>query len=106
MTKVDSLYCYFPNFESRTMNRKEQQDISRKLKVLDYAKEIGNISKTCRYFGICRETLPGIPGRPRIEEGTALYYSLLERQGCISKNCDLNSVLCGFEEEPALYYVY
>lgn len=38
------------------MNRKEQQDIARKLKVLNYAKEIGNISKTCRYFGICRET--------------------------------------------------
>ncbi len=27
-----------------------------KLKVLNYAKETGNISKTCRYFGICRET--------------------------------------------------
>ena len=38
------------------MNRKEQHDISRKLKVLNYAKEIGNIAKTCRYFGICRET--------------------------------------------------
>lgn len=38
------------------MNRKAQQDISRKLKVLNYAEEIGNISKTCRYFGICRET--------------------------------------------------
>ena len=38
------------------MNGKEQHDISRKLKVLTYAKESGNISKTCRYFGICRET--------------------------------------------------
>ena len=38
------------------MNRKEQHDISRKLKVLNYAEEIGNISKTCRYSGICRET--------------------------------------------------
>ncbi len=38
------------------MDRKSQQDISRKLKVLNYAKEIGNISKACRYFGICRET--------------------------------------------------
>lgn len=37
------------------MNRKEQHDISRKLKVLNYAKENGNIAKTCRYFGICRE---------------------------------------------------
>ena len=38
------------------MNRKEQHDIARKLKVLNYAKAISNVSKTCRYFGICRET--------------------------------------------------
>jgi len=38
------------------MNRKAEHDISRKLKVLNHAKEIGNVSKTCRYFGICRET--------------------------------------------------
>jgi len=38
------------------MNRRAEHDISRKLKVLNHAKEIGNISKTCRYFGICRET--------------------------------------------------
>ena len=37
------------------MNLKAQR-ISRKLKVLNYAKEIGNVSKTCRYFWICRET--------------------------------------------------
>ena len=35
---------------------KELHDISRKLKILNYAQEIGNIVKTCRYFGICRET--------------------------------------------------
>lgn len=38
------------------MERKSEQDRSRKLKVLNHAKEHGNISKTCRYFGICRET--------------------------------------------------
>ena len=38
------------------MNKREQQDIHRKLKVLNHAKNIGNVSKTCRYFGICRET--------------------------------------------------
>ena len=37
------------------MNRRTEHDIARKLKVLNYAKEIGNVSKTCRYFGICRE---------------------------------------------------
>ena len=38
------------------MNIKHQQDITRKLKILNHAKKIGNIAKTCRYFGICRET--------------------------------------------------
>ena len=38
------------------MNRRAEHDISRKLKVLTHAKDICNISKTCRYFGICRET--------------------------------------------------
>ncbi len=38
------------------MNQKAKHDISRKLKVLRHADENGNISKTCRYFGICRET--------------------------------------------------
>jgi len=35
---------------------KAQRDIKRKLRVLNYAKDIGNVSKTCRYFGISRET--------------------------------------------------
>ncbi|MDA8215932.1 MAG: hypothetical protein M0Z64_11760 [Nitrospiraceae bacterium] len=34
---------------------KAQADIKRKLAVLEHAKESGNISKTCRYFGISRE---------------------------------------------------
>ena len=38
------------------MERKAEHDIARKLKVLNHAKEHGNISKTCRYFEICRET--------------------------------------------------
>ena len=38
------------------MNRRAQQDISRRLKVLEYAQAIGNVSETCRHFGICRET--------------------------------------------------
>jgi len=37
------------------MSIKEQSDIRRKLKVLNHAKETGNISKTCRHFGISRE---------------------------------------------------
>jgi len=35
---------------------KAQRDIKRKLRVLNYAKDIGNVSKACRYFGISRET--------------------------------------------------
>jgi transposase-like protein len=38
------------------MTKRAQQDIARKLKVLKYAQETGNIAKTCRYFGICRQT--------------------------------------------------
>jgi hypothetical protein len=34
---------------------KAQRDIKRKLRVLNHAKETGNVSKTCRYFGISRE---------------------------------------------------
>jgi len=34
---------------------KAQRDITRKLRVLKYADEIGNVSKACRYFGITRE---------------------------------------------------
>ena len=37
------------------MKRDSQRDISRKLKVLNYAKESANVSKACRYFGIFLE---------------------------------------------------
>jgi IS30 family transposase len=33
-----------------------QRDIKRKLKVINHAKETGNITKTCRYFGISRQS--------------------------------------------------
>jgi len=39
------------------MNQRAKHDRSKKLKVLNHAKNIRNISKACRYFGICRETL-------------------------------------------------
>lgn len=32
-----------------------QRDIRRKLKVLEYARDCGNIAKACRYFGISRQ---------------------------------------------------
>ena len=35
--------------------KKAQRDIERKLHVFNYAQEIGNVSKSCRYFGISRE---------------------------------------------------
>ena len=34
---------------------KEQRNIKRKLPVLVHAKETGNVSKTCRYYGISRQ---------------------------------------------------
>lgn len=38
------------------MNWKTRQDIRRKLKVLDYARETGNVSRACRYHGVSRES--------------------------------------------------
>ena len=38
------------------MSTKELSDIRRKLRVLEHGKESGNVSKTCRHFGISRET--------------------------------------------------
>ena len=38
------------------MDRKALSDIARKKRVFAYADKIGNIAKTCRYFGISRET--------------------------------------------------
>ena len=34
----------------------EERDIRRKIKVLEHACSSGNVSRTCRYFGISRET--------------------------------------------------
>jgi len=38
------------------MNQQSISDIKRKLKVLSYAKEINNVAKACRYFGVSRES--------------------------------------------------
>lgn len=38
------------------MNQQAISDIRRKLKVLEYAIEINNVSKACRYYGVSRET--------------------------------------------------
>jgi transposase len=38
------------------MTQAEHRDISRKLRVLNHAQESGNVSMTCRYFGVSRET--------------------------------------------------
>jgi hypothetical protein len=34
----------------------EQREIHRKKRILEYAERIGNINKTCRYFGVARST--------------------------------------------------
>jgi len=44
---------------------KAQRDIARKLRVLKYAEEIGNVSKACHYFLITRE---GFYRRYHLEE--------------------------------------
>jgi hypothetical protein len=49
------LLTWAPSNRTRQMT-KAQRDIRRKLRVLQYAADIGNIAKACRYFGISRET--------------------------------------------------
>ena len=36
------------------MKVNEKRDIKRKLSVINYAKQIGNVKKACRYYGISR----------------------------------------------------
>ena len=38
------------------MNRQEEHDIRRKLRVLKHAEQSGNVSHTCRYFGVSRDS--------------------------------------------------
>ncbi len=38
------------------MSAKELSDFRRKLRVINYVKENGNVSKSCRYFDISGET--------------------------------------------------
>ena len=38
------------------MNKQALSDITRKKRVFSHAEQSGNVSKTCRYFGISRET--------------------------------------------------
>ena len=34
----------------------EQREIHRKRRVLEHAERMGNVNKTCRYFGVARST--------------------------------------------------
>lgn len=52
---IDS-YILNKLFEIFFMDIKSKRDISRKLRVLGHAENSENISKTCRYFDISRET--------------------------------------------------
>ncbi len=35
---------------------KDQREIRRKKRILEYAEQIGNINKACRYFGVARSS--------------------------------------------------
>ena len=35
---------------------KDQREIHRKKRIIEYAEQIGNINKACRYFGVARST--------------------------------------------------
>ena len=60
------------------MERKAEHDIARKLKVLNHAKEHGNISKTCCYFRICRK--PFYTWRRAYDSGG--YQALINYKPC------------------------
>ena len=60
---------------------KAQRDIKRKLRVLNFAQEIRNISKTRRYFGISRQTY---------YEGKQAYAQYGEKGLINSKPCPEN----------------
>jgi hypothetical protein len=34
----------------------DQREIHRKKRILEYAEQVGNVNKTCRYFGVARST--------------------------------------------------
>ena len=48
---------------NESVTDKAQRGITRKLRILNHAQEINNSSKTCRYFGISRETFLSLATR-------------------------------------------
>jgi len=45
-----------PNYlPGKSLMTPAQRDISRKLRIFNYAKQIGNVTAACRYFGVSRE---------------------------------------------------
>jgi len=55
-TRETIIVCFAILFPGGRAITKAQRDINRKLRVLSYAGQIGNISKTCRHFGISGQT--------------------------------------------------
>ena len=55
----------------------DQREIHRKKRILEYAERIGNINKTCRYFGVARSTFYLWRGR----------YRELGEEGLGSRRC-------------------
>jgi hypothetical protein len=77
-----------------------QRDISKKLGVLTPARETGNISKTCRYFGISRTSF---------YEWKGAYKQFVEGSLINGKPCPENVTLRispatgGFGNSPCVY---
>jgi dipeptidyl aminopeptidase/acylaminoacyl peptidase len=66
----------------------EQREIHRKKRVLEHAERIGNVNKTCRYFGVARSTF--YLWRPRYRE--------LGDEGLKSRRCGVHKLflIAGF----------
>jgi len=56
------------------MKVNEKRDIKRKLSVIRYAKQIGNVKKACRYYGISR----------------SIFYVWIERYRLYGEKCMRN----------------
>ena len=78
------------------MNRQAEHDIRHKTRVLDHAEQSGNVSYTCRYFGISRDTFY----RWKQQFNTGCAESLINSKPCTEnqKNGDPKDV-----EEKKLY---
>lgn len=61
------------------MTKEDEREVQRKLRILQHAEKIGQVAKTCRYFGIGRASFYNFH-RPRgAFKGKTPYEALREK---------------------------